>query len=155
MVMVVAVMFWTCATTITIDKVALEPSSTFTVSSVTGEPDEAQGLVARGQCLQSGDSWQFLFCLKPRPEHNNRNLKLVTNIGKLDIVWRTALCDKGRLQTSQLQRLPPSTGEVRLSFLQAPSFALLNTPLALTMRLDNSSDRTVELDLELTSSGEE
>ena len=31
---------------------ALEPSSTFTVSSVTGEPDEAQGLVARGQCLQ-------------------------------------------------------------------------------------------------------
>ena len=90
---------------------ALEPSSTFTVSSVTGEPDEAQGLVARGQCLQvkicgtifnfsnlllsqSGDSWQFLFCLRPRPEHNNRNLKLVTNIGKLDIVWRTGLCDR-------------------------------------------------------------
>ena len=80
------------------------------MSSVTGEPDEAQGLVARGQCLQvvvivssyllnpllsqSGDSWQFLFCLRPRPEHNNRNLKLVTNIGKLDIVWRTGLCDR-------------------------------------------------------------
>ena len=79
---------------------------------MTGEPDEAQGLVARGQCLQvvitartslflkstsisqSGDSWQFLFCLRPRPEHNNRNLKLVTNIGKLDIVWRTGLCDR-------------------------------------------------------------
>ena len=83
---------------------------------------------------QSGDSWQFLFCLRPRPEHNNRNLKLVTNIGKLDIVWRTSLCDKGRLQTSQLQRLPPNTGEIRLTFLQAPSFALINTPVPLTMR---------------------
>ena len=135
--------------TITMDRVTLEPSATFTVSSLTAEASEQQGLVSRGLCLQSGDSWQYLFCLRPRPEHNNRNLKLVTNIGKLDIVWRTALCDKGRLQTSQLQRLPPSTGEVRLSFLQAPSFALLNTPVPLTMRLDNNSERTVELELRL------
>ena len=139
--------------TITMDRVTLEPSATFTVSSLTAEDsteqDPVSGLVSRGLCLQSGDSWQYLFCLRPRPEHNNKNLKLVTNIGKLDIVWRTALCDKGRLQTSQLQRLPPSTGEIRLSFLQAPSFALLNTPVPLTMRLDNNSERTVELELKL------
>ena len=135
--------------TITMDRVTLEPSATFTVSSLTAEESPGQGLVSRGLCLQSGDSWQYLFCLRPRPEQNNKNLKLVTNIGKLDIVWRTSLCDKGRLQTSQLQRLPPNTGEIRLTFLQAPSFALLNSPVALTMRLDNNSERTVELELRL------
>lgn len=28
-----------------------------------------------------------------------------TNIGKLDIVWRSNLGERGRLQTSQLQRM--------------------------------------------------
>ena len=45
-------------------------------------------------CCQSGDSWQYLFCLKPRADQNNKNMKQVTNIGKLDIVWRTGLCDR-------------------------------------------------------------
>ena len=47
--------------------------------------------------IETGDNILFHFC--PIPQ--------VTAIGKLDIVWRTSLCDRGRLQTSQLQRLPP------------------------------------------------
>merc|ERR1719244_959927 len=137
-------------TTISIDRVTLEPSHTFTVTSLKDDASAGQGVVAKGLCLQVQDSWQYLFCLKPRPEHNNKNLKLVTNIGKLDIVWRTGLCDRGRLQTSQLQRLPPNSGDIRLSFLQSPSFALINTPIPLCMRFDNTSDRTVELDLDLS-----
>jgi len=140
-------------TTISIDRVTLEPSHTFTVTSLKAEPVSGQGVVARGLCLQVQDSWQYLFCLRPRPEHNNKNLKLVTNIGKLDIVWRTGLCDRGRLQTSQLQRLPPNSGEVRLTFLQAPSYALLDTPFPLTLRLENNCERTVELDLSLKREG--
>ena len=58
---------------------------------------------------------------------------------------------RGRLQTSQLQRLPPNTGDIRLTFLQAPSFALMNQPVPLSLRFDNTSDRTVELDLVLSS----
>jgi len=139
--------------TITIDRVTLEPSHTFTVTSLKAEPSSDQGVVARGLCLQIQDSWQYLFCLRPRPEQNNKNLKLVTNIGKLDIVWRTGLCDRGRLQTSQLQRLPPNTGEVRLTFLHAPSYALLNSPLPLLLKLENNCDRTVELDLSLKPEG--
>ena len=139
--------------TITMDKVVLEPSSTFTVTPVIFGDQETSdlSLVSSGECLQSGDSWQYLFCLQPRPEHNNKNLKLVTNIGKLDIVWRTGLCDRGRLQTSQLQRLPPNTGDIKLSFLQAPSFALISAPVSLVLRFDNNSERTVELDLSLVS----
>jgi len=138
--------------TISLERVTLEPSHTFTVTSLAPTEEVGEGVVGRGHCLQVGDSWQYLFCLKPRPEHNNKNLKMVTAIGKLDIVWRTGLCDRGRLQTSQLQRLPPSPGEVRLSFLTSPSFALLDSPIALVVRLENNCERTVELDLSLTSS---
>jgi len=139
--------------TISVDRVTLEPSHTFTVTNLVADPTSDQGVVAKGLCLQVQDSWQYLFCLKPRPEHNNKNLKLVTNIGKLDIVWRTSLCDRGRLQTSQLQRLPPNTGEVRLSFLHAPSFAQLDVPFPLILRLENNCERTVELELSLKNEG--
>jgi hypothetical protein len=41
------------------------------------------------------DSWQYLFSLSPRPEQSSlKALKSLTNIGKLDIVWRAAYCDK-------------------------------------------------------------
>jgi len=137
--------------TITLDRVTLEPSHTFTVTSLAPSEDVGEGVVGRGHCLQVGDSWQYLFCLKPRPEHNNKSLKQVTAIGKLDMVWRTQLCDRGRLQTSQLQRMAPSAAEVRLSFLTAPSFALMDHPLPLVLRLENNCERTVELDLSLCS----
>lgn len=135
--------------TISLEKVTLEPSHTFSVRSLAPEVGLGEGVVGRGHCLQVGDSWQYLFCLRPRPEHNNKNLKLVTAIGKLDIVWRTGLCDRGRLQTSQLQRLPPSPGEVRVSFLRCPSFALLDAPISIGIRMENNCDRTVELELSL------
>ena len=112
-------------TTITLDRVTLEPryvfmtkkltssaicgiitvnflcSHTFTVTSLAPAEEVGEGVVGRGHCLQVisfllnwnlrltfevGDSWQYLFCLKPRPEHNNKSLKLVTAIGKLDMV---------------------------------------------------------------------
>jgi len=135
--------------TISIEKVALEPSHNFTVTSLNCGSSE--GVFGGGSCLQSQDSWQYLFCLQPRPDQttNNKNIKAVTNIGKLDIVWRSSLCDRGRLQTSQLQRLAPNLGDIKLTFISVPSLALLNTPVPLTVRITNNCERTVELDLSL------
>lgn len=50
--------------------------------------------------LSTECSHQFLYRLVPKSEQ----ARLATNIGKLDIVWRSAMGEKGRLQTSQLQR---------------------------------------------------
>jgi hypothetical protein len=50
--------------------------------------------------LDVDGSHQFLYRLVPKVE----NARQATNIGKLDIVWRTTMGDRGRLQTSQLQR---------------------------------------------------
>lgn len=57
--------------------------------------------------LQSMDTRQYLYCLKPKPEYSEKAgvIKGVTVIGKLDIVWKTNLGERGRLQTSQLQRM--------------------------------------------------
>lgn len=58
-------------------------------------------------CLNPLDSRQYLFCLTPKPESqlNVKFFKGITSIGKLDIVWRTSMGEKGRLQTSQLERM--------------------------------------------------
>lgn len=57
--------------------------------------------------LQPLDTRQYLYCLKPKPEFAEKAgvIKGVTVIGKLDIVWKTNLGERGRLQTSQLQRM--------------------------------------------------
>lgn len=57
--------------------------------------------------LQPMDTRQYLYCLKPKPEYAEKAgvIKGVTVIGKLDIVWKTNLGERGRLQTSQLQRM--------------------------------------------------
>lgn len=53
------------------------------------------------------DTRQYLYCLKPKKEFAEKAgiIKGVTVIGKLDIVWKTNLGERGRLQTSQLQRM--------------------------------------------------
>ncbi len=58
------------------------------------------------------DVWQYLYCLTPKPDvrKDPKVLKGITNIGKLDIVWKTSLGEKGRLQTSALQRVVSGEG---------------------------------------------
>lgn len=64
--------------------------------------------------LNSMDTRQYLYCLTPKPElyEENKVLKGVTNIGKLDIVWKTNLGEKGRLQTSQLLRVVSFSADI-------------------------------------------
>lgn len=66
--------------------------------------------------LQPLDTRQYLYCLKPKPEFAEKAgvIKGVTVIGKLDIVWKTNLGERGRLQTSQLQRMVRSKHQVPL-----------------------------------------
>lgn len=73
--------------------------------------------------LNPMDIRQYLYCLVPKPEviKQNKVMKGVTDIGKIDIVWKTNLGERGRLQTSQLQRVVSS-----MCFN-----VLRNTPIAL------------------------
>lgn len=57
--------------------------------------------------LDTGCSRQYLYCLQPQSSllKDPKMMQNATNIGKLDIVWRSNLGERGRLQTSQLQRM--------------------------------------------------
>uniref|UniRef100_A0A914DQZ9 Trafficking protein particle complex subunit 13 middle domain-containing protein n=1 Tax=Acrobeloides nanus TaxID=290746 RepID=A0A914DQZ9_9BILA len=49
---------------------------------------------------------QYLFCLSPNTtEHSLNHYRGVSSIGKLDMCWRTSMGERGRLQTSPLQRM--------------------------------------------------
>jgi len=72
-----------------------------------GNPSSDTLLFGPVNVVQCGEVRQYLYCLQPRAEAllDSRALRGESNIGKLDLVWRTSLGDRGRLQTSQLQRM--------------------------------------------------
>ncbi|KAJ0057178.1 hypothetical protein NL108_002111, partial [Boleophthalmus pectinirostris] len=101
--------------------------------------------------LQPMDTRQYLYCLKPKPEYAEKAgvIKGVTVIGKLDIVWKTNLGERGRLQTSQLQRMAPGYGDIRLSMEMIPDTVNLEKPFDIICKVTNCSERTMDLVLEM------
>ncbi len=59
--------------------------------------------------------------------------------GKLDIVWRTNMGDRGRLQTSQLQRISPLHGDIRFNIEKVANIALLNKVFQVSCIVFNNS----------------
>uniref|UniRef100_A0A3B3QZP5 Trafficking protein particle complex subunit 13 n=1 Tax=Paramormyrops kingsleyae TaxID=1676925 RepID=A0A3B3QZP5_9TELE len=95
------------------EKVSLEPSLMYNVTELNTVTagDSGESTFGKMSYLQPMDTRQYLYCLKPKPEFAEKAgvIKGVTVIGKLDIVWKTNLGERGRLQTSQLQRMTPCT----------------------------------------------
>ncbi|KAM3965405.1 trafficking protein particle complex subunit 13 [Aphomia sociella] len=138
--------------TITLEQVSLESSQQFTVKSLN-EFDNGQSVFGDVTLLQPQESCQYLYCLTPK-ENIAKEIKLLAaakNIGKLDIVWRSNLGEKGRLQTSQLQRMTPDYGDIRVTYASLPSKVLVDEPFSFKCNIVNASDRTLSLILKLRS----
>uniref|UniRef100_A0A8B9HCE5 Trafficking protein particle complex 13 n=1 Tax=Astyanax mexicanus TaxID=7994 RepID=A0A8B9HCE5_ASTMX len=135
------------------EKVSLEPSMMYNVSELNTVTSgkESESTFGKMSYLQPMDTRQYLYCLKPKPEFAEKAgvIKGVTVIGKLDIVWKTNLGERGRLQTSQLQRMAPGYGDVRLSLEYIPDTVNLEEPFDITCKITNCSERTMDLVLEM------
>ncbi|XDV53824.1 hypothetical protein PO909_022237 [Leuciscus waleckii] len=135
------------------EKVSLEPSMMYNVTELNAvsSADESESTFGKMSYLQPLDTRQYLYCLKPKPEFAEKAgvIKGVTVIGKLDIVWKTNLGERGRLQTSQLQRMAPGYGDVRLSLEFIPDTVNLEEPFDITCKITNCSERTMDLVLEM------
>ncbi|XP_035628574.1 trafficking protein particle complex subunit 13-like isoform X1 [Oncorhynchus keta] len=133
------------------EKVSLEPSMMYNVAELNTVEDEGTSTFGKMSYLQPMDTRQYLYCLKPKPEFAEKAgiIKGVTVIGKLDIVWKTNLGERGRLQTSQLQRMAPGYGDVRLSLEMIPDTVNLEEPFDITCKITNCSERTMDLVLEM------
>nr|CAH0104181.1 unnamed protein product [Daphnia galeata] len=142
-----------------LDKVIMEPSTLFEVSSLneitatsgTFLPDMTQLFGKSVNVVHPGEIRQYLHCLKPKHNvrDNHRILRGESNIGKLDLMWRTAIGDRGRLQTSQLQRMVPNYGDVRMTIQELPNPAKLHQAINFVCKITNTSERPVELSLVL------
>ncbi|NXF19598.1 TPC13 protein, partial [Rhodinocichla rosea] len=135
------------------EKVSLEPSMMYNVAELNtvDAAGESESTFGARTYLQPMDTRQYLYCLKPKQEFAEKAgvIKGVTVIGKLDIVWKTNLGERGRLQTSQLQRMAPGYGDVRLSLETIPDTVNLEEPFDITCKITNCSERTMDLVLEM------
>lgn len=137
---------------IVLEQVSLESSQQFIVNSLN-EVSDGVSVFGDVTLLQPQESCQYLYFLTPR-EHISKEIKLLAaakNIGKLDIVWRSNLGEKGRLQTSQLQRMTPEYGDIRVTFEKLPSKVCVDEPFCFTCKIANASERTFDLILKLRS----
>ncbi|XP_049831882.1 trafficking protein particle complex subunit 13 isoform X1 [Schistocerca gregaria] len=138
---------------ICLEKVSLESSHLFNVTALNSTP-AGESVFGRVNVLQPQASRQFLYCLAPQPSLTSdlRLLAGATNIGKLDIVWRSNLGERGRLQTSQLQRMAPDYGDIRLSVQELPNIVVLEEAFTIVCRIINTCERSMDLVLGLESS---
>ncbi|KAJ2949010.1 hypothetical protein O0L34_g5950 [Tuta absoluta] len=137
---------------ITLEQVSLESSQQFTVKSLN-EIDDNISVFGDVTLLQPQESCQYLYCLTPK-ENVSQEIKLLAaakNIGKLDIVWRSNLGEKGRLQTSQLQRMTPDYGDIRLTYERLPNKVPVDEPFDFKCKIVNATERTLDLILKLRS----
>ncbi|KAF7391266.1 trafficking protein particle complex subunit 13 [Vespula maculifrons] len=138
---------------ICLEKVSLESSHLFSVSTLN-KNEKGECIYGKINLLDSGCSRQYLYCLKPQLslQKDPKMMHNATNIGKLDIVWKSNLGERGRLQTSQLQRMAPEYGDLRVIMKDIPLKVYLEEQVNLNCHITNTSERSMDLLLSLESS---
>ncbi|KAI4498088.1 hypothetical protein M0802_006912 [Mischocyttarus mexicanus] len=138
---------------ICLEKVSLESSHLFSVSTLNKNEKE-ESIYGKINLLDSNCSRQYLYCLKPQSslQKDPKMMHNATNIGKLDIVWKSNLGERGRLQTSQLQRMAPEYGDLRVVIKDIPLKVYLEEQINLKCHIINTSERSMDLLLSLESS---
>ena len=112
-----------------------------------GRPEMSVGLPAFGSLayLKAGDTQQYVFRLRGKVPPSE--LSKASVLGRMDIRWRSAMGEAGRLQTNKVQRkLPPARG-VEVSLVSAPPEVALETPFAVVCSVTNTSASEMQLQL--------
>ncbi|KAF6031524.1 TRAPPC13 [Bugula neritina] len=137
-------------TGIYLEKVALEPAPEFVSQDLSHTNDEDPF----ERYINPLDMYQFLFRVSPKLEIQNtpKLLKETTAMGKLDIHWRSNMGEKGRLQTSSLQRTIPGSGDIKLTVKSMQSTVDLEQSVDIKFQITNCSERKMDLRIELLNS---
>jgi|UniRef100_A0AC35F0Z1 hypothetical protein len=136
-----------CTSSIVLEKVQMEPSEAYTCHEIkpSQSSDELGNVFLPPKTVR-----QYLFCLSPStPENALTHYRGVSAIGKLDMCWRSAMGERGRLQTSSLQRMAPGYGDIRLSVEQIPGVVPLLKPFVIVCKLYNCCERSLDLIISL------
>ncbi|XP_074094942.1 trafficking protein particle complex subunit 13 [Cotesia typhae] len=137
---------------ICLEKVSLESSHLFTVSSLNTN-ENGDSVYGKVNILDPNCCRQYLYYLKPQPSlmKDPKLIHNATNIGKLDIIWRSNMGERGRLQTSQLTRLASDHGDLKVTTKEIPMTVLLENVIDFKCHIVNTSERNMDLLLSLES----
>ncbi|KAK3755626.1 hypothetical protein QZH41_017612 [Actinostola sp. cb2023] len=143
------------------ESVRLEPSPLYNVTDlnlvnadnnqVNSEETPMENVFGRGSFLPPSDTRQYLYMLTTKSPLE-RNPKSAAVVGKLDIVWRTAFGERGRLQTSQLTRVTPIPADIKLTVSMIPDAVPVETRFSVEFKLNNTCDRKMDLRILMTKS---
>lgn len=135
---------------ICLESVELQHTDKYSVTSLNTLSNGESVFKAKNM-LQPQNSCQFLYCIKPTAAlaSDLKQMKMEKNIGKLDILWRSNLGERGRLQTSQLERSPIEYGDIRLTVIEARNIVRIGDSFDFMCRVTNTSERVMELHLKL------
>uniref|UniRef100_A0A914D0L3 Trafficking protein particle complex subunit 13 n=1 Tax=Acrobeloides nanus TaxID=290746 RepID=A0A914D0L3_9BILA len=140
-----------CSNSMVLEKVTMEPSEFYICSEIKipySNEKNPEYVYLEPKAIR-----QYLFCLSPNTtEHSLNHYRGVSSIGKLDMCWRTSMGERGRLQTSPLQRMAPGYGDLRLTIEKIPATVKLGEQFVIGCKLHNCCERSLDLVLSLDSS---
>jgi hypothetical protein len=125
-----------------IEAVMLDPSPAYIVADLNvfcGDPDGKELTFGQNAYLGPGDSRQYLYQLIPKaPVVADSKKTNVTSVGKLDMVWRTSMGERGRLQTSQLQKANPPLSDLIVTGENIPDVVQTEKPFEVSLKIMNN-----------------
>ena len=111
------------------------------------------GLPAFGQMayLRAGDTQQYMYRL--RGKQPAAQLRAVSALGRMEVVWKSQMGESGHLQSNAVQRKLPAPRSVEVSVVSLAEEVELHTPFALQCLVTNTSPKELHLQLRFKLEG--
>lgn len=141
------------SSTVFIPKVSLNPPEMYTGAELNtvNQSGEDECTFGTRTFLQSMEGRQYLYYLELKQEFSDKAgiIKGLTEMGKLDIVWKRNLGEMAMLQTIQLEREAPGYGNMTVSLEKIPDTVILEEPFHVVCKITNCSGRKMKLVLKM------
>lgn len=114
----------------------------------TMEEDETKRhlIFGRRNRLASNESRQYLFAMKPKEpyRYNVEASQQINTLGKLEIVWLTAIGQRGHIQTSHLEKSNSSNQDIKIQIEGLPDIAHLHKVFKARLHVVNCSRKMLK-----------
>ena len=139
--------------------IKLEPTPYYACEDLAADPatapaaglEEDATVFGADVVLRAGDVRQFVFKLVPRSGFLNPMDKSSSDLGRLEMAWKTSFGEPGRLHSlvnMQQWKLPPSQ-DVVIRPCRVPDTATVETPFTVELQVVNNKAEAIHLQLDV------
>ncbi|CAO2623368.1 Trafficking protein particle complex subunit 13 [Lemmus lemmus] len=135
--------------TVFIQQVSLELPEMYTEEALNTLNSDGENECTFGTrtFLQATEGRHYLYHLRVKEEYLEkvRMISELTEMGKLEIVWKKELGEITMLRTVPLEREAHSCGELKLSLEEIPDTVAQEEPFQITCKITNCTDKKMKL----------